>query len=182
MIDSSQAADLLRSDPRWSHAVQNLRDLNCAHSAEEQTRALNYAAEFNNARGAMLVDVVASRRRRYTTRVRNIVANWKARNAEHTIAWLANHPLQRETYGLSDNEVTTIHEVANRLCGFATQEGLTATDEEDQLCRGWADRYGAFEHAFRLDPVVGSAKGSAWRFSPMHGCAQVAMPSSPTPV
>lgn len=33
-----------------------------------------------------------------------------------------------ELYGLSENEVTTIHERANRLCAFATQEGLTAPD------------------------------------------------------
>lgn len=74
---------------------------------------------------------VASRQRRYSTRVRKIVGDWKARNDEHTIAWLADHPVERELYGLSENEVTTIHEVANRLRSFAP----------------------------RLDPVVGSVKG-----------------------
>jgi hypothetical protein len=180
MIDSAQAADLLRSDPQWSHAVTNLRDLKRDHVAEAQTRALNYAAEYNNARGAMIVDVVASRQRRYTTRVRKIVADWKSHNTEQTIAWLANRPLQRELYGLSDNEVTTIHDVANRLCASAAQEELTATDEEDQICRAWADRYGAFEHAPGSILSSVRSRGSAWHCSPMHGCAQVPMPSNPT--
>ncbi|BBY92309.1 hypothetical protein MGALJ_19780 [Mycobacterium gallinarum] len=159
MIESSQAVDLLRSDPQWRHAVANLRDLKRDHGAHAETRAQNYAAEYDNARGAMIVDVVASRQRRYSTRVRKIVADWKARNAEHTIAWLATQPLQRELYGLSDGEVTTIHEVANQLCAFVSREGITAREEEDRLCRIWADRYGAIEHAPRLDPVVGSVKG-----------------------
>jgi uncharacterized protein with LGFP repeats len=135
MIDSAQVAGLLRADPQWSHAVEKLRELIRDYGAEAHTRARNYAAEYGNARGAMIVDVVASRQRRYTKRVRNIVSDWKAHNAEHTIAWLATNPLQREIYGLSNNEVGTIHEVANRLCGFAAQVGLTTADEEDELCR-----------------------------------------------
>lgn len=158
-MTGSLPALLLRSHPQWKVAVKNLRDLNRAHGKEAQTRSLNYAAEYENSRGAMVVDVVASRQRRYTTRVRNIVADWKSRNAEHTIAWLANHPLQREKYGLSENEVTTISDVAERLRAFAAQEGLTAADQEDELCRVWDDRFGAFEHAPKLDPIVGSVKG-----------------------
>ena len=107
----------------------------------------------------MVVDVVASRQRRNTSRVTGIVSDWKAQNAEHTIAWLADHRLKHQKYGLSESEVDTIHEVASRLCAFASQEGLTTADQEDHLCRVWADRYGAFEHAPKLDPVVGSVKG-----------------------
>lgn len=107
----------------------------------------------------MIVDVVASRQRRYQTRVMQIVSDWKNANAEHTIAWLADHRLHREDYGLSESEVDTIQEVAKRLCSFAAQEGLPAPGQEDQVCRLWADRYGPFEHAPKLDPVVGSVKG-----------------------
>ena len=72
---------------------------------------------------------------------------------------LAPEPGERQRYGLSDREVDTIHEVANRLRAFAAQERLTTAEQEDRLCRAWADRYGAFEHAPMLDPVVGSVKG-----------------------
>lgn len=155
----AEIPDLFRSSPDWRGAVERLLDLEREHGEEARTRALNYAAVYSGARGAMIVDVVASRQRRYQTRVMQIVSDWKNANAEHTIAWLADHRLERDRYGLSDNEVDTIQEVAKRLCSFAAQEGLTAPVQEDQVCRLWADRYGPFEHAPKLDPVVGSVKG-----------------------
>jgi len=152
-------ADLFHSDPSWDSAVENLRGLESEYGEEAQARTLGYAAAYDGARGAMIVDVVASRQRRYKSRVTGIVSDWKAQNAEHTIAWLADHRLEHQRYGLSDREVDTIHEVANRLRAFAVREGLTTAEQEDRLCRAWADRYGAFEHAPMLDPVVGSVKG-----------------------
>ena len=119
----------------------------------------SYAAAYDGARGAMIVDVVASRQRRYTSRVTGIVSDWKVQNAEHTIAWLADHRLEHQRYGLSDGEVDTIHEVANRLRAFAAQEGLTTAEQEDRLCRVWADGCGASGTAPKLDPVIGSVKG-----------------------
>ncbi len=159
LVSVGKIADLFHSDRSWDSAVENLRGLESEYGEEAQARALNYAAVYSGARGAMIVDVVASRQRRYQSRVIQIVSDWKNANAEHTIAWLADHRLEREDYGLSDNEVDTIQEVAKRLCSFAAQQGLTAPDQEDQVCRLWADRYGAFEHAPMLDPVVGSVKG-----------------------
>ncbi len=151
-------ADLFHSDRSWDSAVENLRGLESEYGEEAQARALNYAAVYSGARGAMIVDVVASRQRRYQSRVIQIVSDWKNANAEHTIAWLADHRLEREDYGFSDNEVDTIQEVAKRLCSFAAQKGNWRT-RKIKVCRLWADRYGAFEHALKLDPVVGSVKG-----------------------
>jgi len=116
-----EVADLFHSDPSWDRAVENLRGLEREHGEEARARALSYAAVYDGARGAMVVDVVASRQRRYKSRVTGIVSDWKTENAEHTIAWLTDHRLQREKYGLSDSEVDTIHEVANRLRAFAVQ-------------------------------------------------------------
>ncbi len=92
-------ADLFHSDPGWGCAVENLRGLESEHGEEAQARALGYAAAYDGARGAMIVDVVASRQRRYKSRVTGIVSDWKAQNAEHTMAWLADHRLEHQRYG-----------------------------------------------------------------------------------
>ena len=102
---------------------------------------------------------VASRRRTYTTRVKRIVADWEAANEQHTISWLAEHPLNAAQFGLSDAEVVTIRNVAGNLRDFAAHEQLLGPDGEDAACRLWADECGELEHAPRLDPVVGTVKG-----------------------
>ena len=114
-----EISDLFHSAPDWRGSVEKLRDLDREHGGDARDRALNYAAVYSGARGAMIVDVVASRQRRYQSRVMQIVSDWKNANAEHTIAWLADHRPEREDYGLADNEVDTIQEVAKRLCSFA---------------------------------------------------------------
>jgi hypothetical protein len=76
-------ADLFHSDPSWDSAVENLRDLESEYAEEAQARALGYAAAYDGARGAMIVDVVASRQRRYKSRVTGIVSDWKAECRTH---------------------------------------------------------------------------------------------------
>jgi len=148
--------ELLRADTAWRPAVERLHALNKMSGTTAERAAAEYAAVYDGARGAMIVDVVASRRRTYTTRVKRTVERWKDANAEHTIAWLASNRLDAKTYGLSVDEVGTIAKVASNLADFAQVEGLT---DEDVACRAWADRAGSVEHAPTLDPIVGSVKG-----------------------
>lgn len=168
------ALDPLRADPAWEPAVARLGDLKQSGSAQAKSAAAAYVGVYAGRRGAMIVDVVASRQRSYTKRVRPMVANWMAASPEHTIAALAANRLDAAQYGLSEAEVETIATVAQRFREFAEAEGLSATADEDQLCLVWAERYGPFAHAPRLDPVVGSVKGiglALWSYMRMRSGA-----------
>ena len=129
------------------------------HGAEARATADAYVGVYSAQRGAMIVDVVASRQRNYAKRVRKIVADWKAANDEHGLGWLSEHPMNAVQFGLSEAEVVTIHEIATNLRAFAAGQGLTGSGGEDEACRIWAQGCGALEHAPKLDPVVGSVKG-----------------------
>jgi hypothetical protein len=168
------ALELLRADPAWEPAVLRLKDLKKASGAQAESSANAYVGVYAGQRGAMILDVVASRQRSYTKRVRPMVATWLAANPEHTVVALAANRLDAAQYGLSEAEVETIATVAQRFREFAEAEGLTAAADEDQLCLRWAQRYGPFEHAPRLDPVVGSVKGiglALWSYMRMRSGA-----------
>lgn len=127
----------------------------------------------------MIVDVVASRQRNYRSRVKAIVANWEATNQQHSIQWLAEHPLDATRFGLSEAEVVTIFEVARKLRAFTLNEGLLGPDGEDSACGMWARGCGEFEHAPRLDPVIGCVKGiglALFAFMRMRSGADVIKP------
>lgn len=169
-----ELAQLLRLDHNWGPAVANLRALKASHGALAEAAAADYVDVYAGCRGAMIVDVVASRRRKYLTRVKKIVDDWKSANHEHTIAALAANRLNAAHFGLSEAEVETIATVAQRFRAFAAAEGLTRSADEDHLCRVWADRVEPFEHAPCLDPVVGSVKGiglALWAYMRMRAGA-----------
>jgi len=168
------ALELLRTDAAWEQAVARLRELKQSGGAQAKSAAAAYVGVYAGRRGAMIVDVVASRQRSYKKRVEPMVANWMAASTEHTITALAANRLNAKQYGLSVAEVETIATVAQRFLEFAEAEGLPAAADEDQLCLRWADRYGPFEHAPRLDPVVGSVKGiglALWSYMRMRSGA-----------
>jgi hypothetical protein len=103
----------------------------------------------------MVVDVVASRRRPYLSKVRRIVDGWRAQAVQPTLAWLAANPPDAARLGLTANEPETMRQVAENLGAFARGRGL----DEDEGCYAWAEGVDGLEHAHRLDPVVGSVPG-----------------------
>lgn len=170
----AEAIELLRADPAWGPAVARLAELTSTRLKQAQASADDYVGVYAGRRGAMIIDVVASRQRSYTKRVKPMVAAWLDANPEHTITALAANRLSAAQYGLSEAEVETIATVAQRFRQFAEEEGITAPADEDGLCRLWADRFGPFEHAPRLDPVVGSVKGiglALWSYMRMRSGA-----------
>lgn len=154
-----KALDRLRAFPWWTGALENLQNITKEHGVEAQIKADAYSGVYDGKRGAMIVDVVASRQRSYLTRVKAIVADWEAANEQHSIRWLAEHPLDATRFGLSEAEVVTIFEVARNLRAFTVNEGPLGPDGEDRACGMWAQGCGELEHAPRLDPVVGCVKG-----------------------
>lgn len=170
----ADATSLLRQDPSWGPAIARLEDLKRTGSEQARASAEEYVGVYAGRRGAMILDVVASRQRSYKSRVRPMVAAWLDTNRHHTIAALTANPIDAAQFGLSEAEVQTIATVAEHFREFATAEGLTASADEDRLCRLWADRYEPFEYAPRLDPVVGCVKGigpALWSYMRMRSGA-----------
>jgi hypothetical protein len=154
-----EVLERLRAFPWWDGAAENLRKFAEDHVKEAESDAQTYASVYTARRGAMVVDVVASRQRTYGTRVKAIVAKWEATSEEHSLDWLAEHPVDASQFGLSTDEVVTIHEVANNLRAFAVGQGLGGPHGDDMACGNWAAGCGELEHAPRLAPVVGCVKG-----------------------
>jgi hypothetical protein len=147
--------DVLRERPEWSGAVARLRQLYAQGGAAAREEAARYGQKYARQRGAMVVDVVASRQRSYLSRVRHIVNGWREEAREPTLAWLAANPPDGARLGLMATEPQTMRQVAENLVAFAHGRGL----DEDGGCRTWAEEVDGLEHAHRLDPVVGGVSG-----------------------
>lgn len=146
---------LLRKREGWAEAVTKLKDLAERKGDDARDAARAYANVYEGRRGAMVFDVVASRRRKYTARVRPLVAKWEASVSASSLDALTSAPLRAREYGLKEAEPATMQIVAANLLGFAEESGLS----EDAACRLWAEGVDGLQHAHKLDPVVGSVSG-----------------------
>ena len=135
--------------------MARLRRLYAQGGAAAQKEAAQYGQKYAGQRGAMVVDVVASRRRNYLSKVRHIVNAWREEAREPTLAWLAANPPDGARLGLMASEPETMRQVAENLVAFASSRRL----DEDTGCRTWAEEVDGLEHAHRLDPVVGGVSG-----------------------
>lgn len=154
-VRQARVLDVLRDRPEWPAAVARLRRLYAQGGAAAHDQAREYGRKYARQRGAMVVDVVASRQRDYLSKVRRIVDRWREEASEPTLAWLAANPPDRARLGLMASEPATMRQVAENLVAFASSRGL----DEDTACRTWAEEVDGLEHAHRLDPVVGGVPG-----------------------
>ena len=69
-VREARILDVLRDRPEWPAAVERLRQLYAQGGAAAQKAAAEYGQKYAGQRGAMVVDVVASRQRTYSSRVR----------------------------------------------------------------------------------------------------------------
>jgi len=104
----------------------------------------------------MVLDVVASRQRKYAERVLPMAERWKKRVSAPTLEALVATQTSLEELGLRRTEPVTIVTVAQNLLSYGAQAGL---DDEDEICRRWADDTEGLEHGYELDPVVGEVSG-----------------------
>jgi hypothetical protein len=100
--------DVLRDRPEWPAAVARLRQLYAQGGAAAHEHAARYGQKYAGQRGAMVVDVVASRQRNYLSKVRGIVSDWREEAREPTLAWLAANPPDRARLGLMASEPETM--------------------------------------------------------------------------
>lgn len=154
-VREARVLDVLRERPEWPAAAERLRRLYAQGGAAAQEEAARYGQKYAGQRGAMVVDVVASRQRKYLSKVRRIVNGWREEGREPTLAWLAANPPDRARLGLMASEPETMRQVAENLVAFASGRGL----DEDEGCRTWAEEVDGLEHAHGLDPIVGGVSG-----------------------
>lgn len=86
---------VLRQRPGWDVAVSNLRTLADGGGPGARTAARDYTQVYTGKRGAMVVDVVASRQRRYKTRVLPLVRNGSTTNPRHFNLWRSTQSTRR---------------------------------------------------------------------------------------
>ena len=117
----------------------------------------HHASEtYVNRRGAMVVDVVTSRQRQYSTRVLKIVRDWAERNPNQTLEDLVKQPLDQKTFGLRNGETESITLVAKGLLAFGEDFNI---EGEDLIVESWAKAVEDFRFAPKLDPYVGYVDG-----------------------
>ena len=140
--------------PQWAEAMTGLRALHDRHGAEAQQRAAKYSERYQGLRAVMIFDVVASRQRRYEARVLPMVEIFARTSAASSLRTLAEQG-PGLGHGLRTDEGATMRAVASGLVRFATEHDLN----DDDATRAWAESAAPFEHAPKLEPYVGSAKG-----------------------
>jgi hypothetical protein len=154
-VCETRVLDALRNRPQWPTAMEQLRQLYARGGAAAQGKAARYGQTYADQRGAMVVDVVASRQRNYLAKVHGIVSGWLEEAREPTLAWLAANRPDRARLGLMASEPETMRQVAENLVAFAQSRGL----DEERGCYLWAQEVDGLEHAHGLDPVVGAVSG-----------------------
>ena len=146
--------DDLSALPQWADAITRLRGLLDRHGAEAREQAAGYVAQYQGKRASMVFDVVASRQRRYETRVLPMVEAFTHSPAAVSLRTLA-HEGPGSGHGLRSGEGATMQAVAAGLVKFAAEHDL----DDDDGARAWADSAAPFEHAPKLEPYVGATNG-----------------------
>ena len=119
-----------------------------------QKLAATYASRYNNRRGAMVVDVVASAARNYDRVEQTIVPGFEQlAHKKPTLEALAKaDPAQLKSLGLRVNEPNTMIEVARGLIQFGSERGIAG---DDAICRAWGEYAEQWRRTPKLDPYVG---------------------------
>lgn len=114
---------VMRKRPRWSEAVERLRDLAVSRGDGPQRAAEAYGEVYHGRRGAMVFDVVVSRQRKYQSVVLPRVEKWAAAVGEPSLAKLAQGEVEAKQFGLQRTEPVTLKTVATNLLAFCRAEG-----------------------------------------------------------
>ena len=119
-----------------------------------QKLAATYASRYNNRRGAMVVDVVASAARNYDRVEQTIVPGFErlAHNKPTLEALAKADPAQLKALGLRANEPNTMIEVAKGLIQFGSERNITG---DDAICLAWGEYAEEWRRTPKLDPYVG---------------------------
>jgi len=111
---------------------------------------------FTNRRGSMVLDVVASRQRKYEQRVIPMVQKWEVFAEGSTLEIMVTKGCPAKIFGLRSGEEETIVKIASNFLEYGNLNGIR---DENQICAKWAQEVEDMRFAYDLDPVVGGVKG-----------------------
>lgn len=146
-------SDLVKAIPGWDEAMARLKDLLDEREAEARAAAAGYADVYAGRRAAMVFDVVASRQRKYETRVQSLIRTFESTDASRSLHALANDP--PVVSGLQRDEPATMSAVAAGLIRYSEAHGL----DIEAGVKAWATAAEPFRHASKLEPYVGMTHG-----------------------
>ena len=143
----------VRALDEWPAALESLRALHNVHGQEARSKAESLSEEYQGRRAAMVFEVVASRQRRYATRVLPMVVKFEQSRQASLESLARNGP--GDGYGLRVGEAETIRATAAGLLSYCARTGLG----QEAGVRRWAQQTAPFAHAPKLDPFVGCVSG-----------------------
>jgi hypothetical protein len=151
---NAEPFELIRHRAGFTRAIARLTAQLGQRRQDVVDAAQGYGRVYEGRRASMVVDVIASRQRRYETRVLRMVAEFETRWAGSGLGQLAtaSHVMD----GLRKGEGETIVKVAAALHQYGQDHGI---GDDDATCAAWAEASSQLVLSHRLDPYVGSVKG-----------------------
>jgi len=149
--------EVLGDTEGWTQAMVSLQNLFQTHGAEAQEKAKEISKRYEGARALSVVDVVASRQRKYISRVIPMVDKYRNSREDHSLNQLrTKSPTDILQLRTSQDEGGVMQGVATGLLEFGEKYGL---ESDDLICEQWAKWVEPVVFAPKLDPYVGSIKG-----------------------
>jgi hypothetical protein len=130
--------------PNWNYAVEQVKRV-LVSDKDVKKKAQDYGLIYKNRRGLMVVDVVASRQRKYLEYVvPKLLPQYEAKAADLSLLSLAKKaPIWMP---LRTGEAKVMQSVAKVLLDFGSRGGI---EDENDICLAWAEDSSA--HSFILD-------------------------------
>jgi hypothetical protein len=120
--------------PGYASAVETLRNTLKSHP-ELKEKAGSLGTLYQGRRGLMVVDVVASRQRRYETYVvPKLLPMYESQATDLSLSALARNPPY--WLPLRDEEAKTMSMVAEKILSFGRMQHLIS---EDEICASWSN-------------------------------------------
>lgn len=120
--------------PNWNHAVEQVKRVLGSDKGVKK-KAQEYGLIYKNRRGLMVVDVVASRQRKYLEYVvPKLLPQYEAKAADLSLLSLAKKaPIWMP---LRTGEAKVMQSVAKMLLNFGNRDGIK---DENDICLAWAE-------------------------------------------
>lgn len=119
--------------PGYLSAVEQLRQTLTSHP-QLKIKAANLGVQYQGRRGLMVVDVVASRQRRYEAYVLSkLLPLYESQATDMSLQSLAES--SPDWLPLREREAATMSEVAKQILSFGSAQQIKT---EDEMCLAWA--------------------------------------------
>jgi len=139
--------------------MKNIKELYNFHKSDVDKRVLDFQLSLKNyqdKRGAMIIDVVCSRRRNYEKRVIPMVNKWIEAVKNPSLKTLSIEGAEFAELGLMANENGTLKNVAKGLLRFGEENEI---ENENEICFKWGKESEKYVFNYFLEPHVGNVKG-----------------------